>query len=256
MCDSFSKHLFTAFIAQYYPEPDMPTPTTDFADRAALIKGTYRLNRMSHTTAEKILRLAQAYRFKMLKDGTLTMAGSDWTFVEVAPFVFRQTNGPRTLIFRSDGQSPATHAFISSMPYLVLERTPASASMLLHLALAGLSLVLFLSFLTGGLVGFLVRRKRGKDAPPQLARVARWVLAGVVGLSLLFLLLFAMGIPGDLMMMGKIPLQGLAPIVFVLMMGAALVASGFTFFVWENGYWRVLGRVHYTVTMLAVWAFI
>ncbi len=160
----------SVFLAHYYPETAPPTPTTDYANRAARIEGTCRLNRMSHTTAEKILSLTQAYNFKMLGYGTLMMAGKDWTFVEVAPFVFRQANGPRTLIFRSDGQSPATHAFLSSMPYLVLERMPASANMLLHLTIVGLAIVLFLSLLVGGLVNFLARRKRGKEAHSQLAQ--------------------------------------------------------------------------------------
>lgn len=253
-CDSFTKSLFVAFMDHYYPATDTPTPIADAANRAALIEGTYRFNRMSYTTAEKILSLTQAYGFKMLEDGTLAMAGSDWTFIEVAPFVFRQTNGPRTLIFRSDGQSPATHAFISSMPYLVLERPPAAATMPLNLAMVGVSLVLFLSVLIGGLVNVLVRRKRGRTAQPRLAQIARWVQIGAASLSILFLLLFALAVPGDVMMMGAIPLQGLSPVVFVLMVVVALVALGFTVLVWKEGYWSLLGRLHYTAVTLFAWA--
>jgi hypothetical protein len=255
-CMGYPTRLLKAFMAHYYPETNIPSPTTDYADRAALVEGTYRLNRMSYTTAEKIMSLTMGYGFKMQDDGTLKMMGTGWTFVEVAPFVFRQTDGPYTLIFRCDGQSPATHAFLSNMPYLALERPPALANMGLQALIAGLSLVLFLSFLIGGLVNTLVRRKRGKDAHPQLAQIARGVLAGAAGLSLLFLLLFAMAVPGDFMKTGQIPLQGLSPIVFVLMVLTALAASGFTFLVWKNGYWGVFGRVHYTAVVLATWTFI
>jgi hypothetical protein len=75
-------------------------------------------------------------------------------------------------------------------------------------------------------------------------------------LSILFLLLFALAVPGDVMMMGQIPLQGLSPIVFVLIIVAALAASGFTVLAWKNGYWSLFGRVHYAAVTLAVWAFV
>jgi CubicO group peptidase (beta-lactamase class C family) len=255
-CMGYPTRLLKAFMAHYYPETNTPTPTADYADRAALVEGTYRYNRMSYTTAEKIMSLTMGDGFKMQDDGTLKLMSKGWTFVEVAPFVFRQTDGPYTLIFRCDGQSPATHAFLSNTPYFALERPPALANMGLQLAIAGLSLVLLLSFLIGGLVNYLVRRKRGKDAYPQLAQIARQVLAGAAGLSLLFLLLFALAVPGDFMKTGQIPLQGLSPIVFVLMVLTALAASGFTFLVWKNGYWGVFGRVHYTAVVLATWAFV
>ena len=82
------------------------------------------------------------------------------------------------------------------------------------------------------------------------------MLAGAVGLCLFFLLLFVLAVPGDSMMMGAIPLQGLSPVVFVLMIVFALAALGFTFLVLRNGYWGLFGRVHYTAVVLATWVFL
>ncbi|MFL7792723.1 MAG: hypothetical protein AB8I69_11325, partial [Anaerolineae bacterium] len=89
-----------------------------------------------------------------------------------------------------------------------------------------------------------------------LAQIARQVLAGAAGLSLLFLLLFALAVPGDFMNTGRIPLHGLSPIIFVLMILAALAASAFTFLVWKNSYWGIFGRIHYTAVVLATWLFV
>jgi hypothetical protein len=57
-------------------------------------------------------------------------------------------------------------------------------------------------------------------------------------------------------MMAQIPLYGLAPVVFGLMIVLALAVSGFTFLVWKNGYWSLFGRVHYAAVTLAVWAIV
>jgi CubicO group peptidase (beta-lactamase class C family) len=254
-CSGFPNSLFDAFVAHYYPATTKaPTPTTDLSTRADLIEGTYRTTRSSYTTGEKIGNLLTNLTFKVSDDGLLTIVNKQSTFVEVEPFVFRHTDGSPTLIFRCDGQSPATHIFFSDSPPIARERTPASENRSLHQAILGVSLVLFLSFLIGGLANFLVRRKRRKEAHPQPARIARWVLAGAVSVSLFFLLLSAALF--FFRATSAIPLYGLAPVVFGLMIVLALAVSGFAFLAWKNRYWSLFGRVHYTAVVLAAWAFV
>jgi len=68
--------------------------------------------------------------------------------------------------------------------------------------------------------------------------------------------LFALAAPGDSLMLGDIPLQGLTPLVHALMKALTVLSLCLAVYVWQNRYWRAAGRVHYTLVVLAAGAFV
>jgi len=92
-------NLFSAFADRYFPATAPPPPSTvDAATakaHAAMIAGTYITTRRSDSTFVALVQLIQPTVVEANPDGTISAAplGEKQTFVEVAPFFWRQFNG-------------------------------------------------------------------------------------------------------------------------------------------------------------------
>jgi len=253
----FMETVLEAFMDHYYPaDKPAPVPTTGLGERAALIEGTYRTNRIAYTTAESIAGLVSTFDLAVEGD-VLLLKSLDGTlrFVEIEPFVFRSEDGAMTLLFRRDAQGMATYAFIGENPTSGFERVGLWDVPLLHFVLLGSSVLLFLSALVLWPVVFLARLGYEKKPQPKLAPVARWGAAAlslaVATFAILFSLIFFDNFTA--LSVGAIPLLGLQPVVFWIIVGLSLATSVFAFLAWKGRYWGFLSRIHYTLVVLAGW---
>jgi hypothetical protein len=256
------QQLFEAFMDRYYPAPaaEPLQPPADFSARAARFTGEYRLNRMSFTKAEKITALFTPVTVRDGGDGTL-MVNSPFglqRYVEIAPLLFHEIGGDEQLFFREDAQGNPRYVFLHSMPVMVGVKVSWYDSSSLHLALLAVCYLLFLSLLIAGPVGFFVNRGR-TDLPsrPPMARLARWVLGGVALLAVVLaaglafmmsdIIALMVGDPGVLTVLGA---------VSVLLAVLTVAAVVLTVVAWLRSYWRLAGRIHYTLVTLAAVAMV
>ena len=251
-CMGFPQIIFRAFMDHYYPVSDAIVPTTDFADRADLITGTYRVNRMSYTTAEKIGSLFEPINITA-EDGELVVAGA-LRFIEIEPFLFQQVDSDHLLAFRQNEDGEVTYGFFDWQSPFALERVPAADSLGLNLVILGFSLLMFLSVVIGTPVIFLSRLGFERAQQPLFAKIARGVLAGLAMLCVVFVVVVLgtfMMTPEQSLAEGNIPLLGLWWPLFIGIIVLALASLGFTVLAWKDRYWGLAGRVHFTLVMLA-----
>jgi CubicO group peptidase (beta-lactamase class C family) len=170
-----------AFLDHYNPasEAPLPTPPAGSADRVSRITGAYWGTDRSDTTWEKLIdsliwgwsasdagngRLKISWLLSPLAPGVF---GPPVTFVEVAPWVFHQVDGPETIVFRPD--PGGMRMMRSSYPVMAFDQVAWYATPTFVLALTVVCLLIFLSTLLLWSLGFSRR---------ALRRVTRGPIAG------------------------------------------------------------------------------
>ena len=251
-----------AFVDRYFPEdPDaaVPTPPEDFAERSAPYTGRYRANRFSRTDATKLAALAGGISVRADEDGTLRMSTSgDDRWIEVAPLTFQNEHEGSVVAFREAEDGRMSHLFMGGVPYLALERVPVLESPTLHLWLAVVAVVLFLSTLVlWPLVGFYRFRFGAEPPDPRLpgnARFFSWMaslllLASLVGIAVAVsdANQIALGHTGLLALVLWIPVVG-----GIFGIGAFLYAL----YAWYDRLGTGVGRVAFTLVSVAFLTFL
>jgi len=256
-----------AFLDHYYPVP-LPillAPPEDFSQRIEQYNGTYLETRHNETGVEKLLSLQSAVTVEAT-EGTLKTVGIGFAwpesetsrYKEVEPFVFRKIEGEGTLFFLTDGQGTVTGLIDKNDPQVVYEKQPWYETAALHLPVILTCLFIFLSTALAWPIGFVVGRlKRVVSTQPAfLTRLCKWLAWGFSVLSLYFILAF-FGMMTDPEIVFRVPpaLERLLSLPLVLVvMTVCLIGS--TVLVWAHRYWRVFGRVHYTVITVAAIVFL
>ncbi len=249
-----------AFIDRYFPVDDVaPTPPDDVAERFDQVTGIYRANRFSRTDPTKLSALVNTVRVRDGGDGTLRMSGTGTArWLEVAPLTFRQEHEPSTIAFRRVGDGRATHLFLGAVPYMALERVPASEHPMLHLALAAFAGAAFLlTVILWPLAGFFRIRYRTEDDESRLTRLTRFYAWAASLLFLLALVGFVVVVsdPNDVAMgdTGALRLVLWLPVVGgVMALGAVLSL----FRAWYGRSGTMLGRLSYCVVVVAFVTFL
>ena len=171
--------------------------------------------------------------------------------------VFHEVGGQQTLVFREDSQGRITHMFVSGWPFMAFVKLAWYESSMFHYILLSVSMILFLSVLAWP-IGALCNRLKGKKKAGVLrSHQARWVAGGMSALYVLFLIGMVIVLSDTTSLMYGVP--PLLPFVLVLPLLAAVLTIGalcFTMLAWNNRYWGVVGRVHYTLVTLVSLAFI
>ena len=245
-----------AFVDRYFPKafPGV-IPPADFAQRADLYSGSYRMNRMSYTTPEKLGALLNAIDIHADQEG-LTV--NQQRYIEVEPLVFRLVDGDGMLIFREDSHGNITHAFFGDSPIAALEKNRWFETPTFNLGLLVVCVGLFLSFLGAAPIAFFVQRKRADRKPATTLRRAAQLVAGLAAaLSLLLLLgIFILVQDSAGVSSGNVPLWGFvtAASVSIALLAPALIV--FTALAWLRHLWGLAGRFHYTLVTLAAIAFV
>ncbi len=249
-----------AFVDRFFPQTlPILIPPADFAQRAGRFGGSYAMTMgRSETTPDRLLAMVMAIEIQTDPQGLMVPMLGNARFVEVEPLVFRQADDDTLLVFKEDSSGKITHAFLGSSAQTALVKNRWFETPLFNLALLGVCLTLFLSFLIAAPVAFFAQRKRDTSAPPsRLARAARWS-AGLVSFLSPLVLIGAFTSVFNMygVYTGNLPLWMFIPPLSIVV---ALLTAGmivFTVLAWVRRFWGLAGRIHYMLVTLAAAAFI
>ena len=196
--------VFNEFMDRYYPAPPTgPEPTLASAKTdGALIAGTYQSSRRIQTKVLDFVYVVGQVKIVEAPDGTLTVGGIDqlggapkhWR--EIAPFVWRDTDGHDRMAAKVENGVVKAVWFDETVPAFVLQPVPASHDGSWMLPLLGAATGLLLLLVLAWPVAALVRRRyRGTfTLSGSRALAFRWVrvlaavdvvfVAGMVGIIL------------------------------------------------------------------------
>ena len=266
-------NTLNAVFNHYYPVSSTPAalPVTGSAQSLAQYTGSYLASRSNYTTILKIVGLFEPVTVTALSGsapegrsdsgGQLQISGlgsgrSRW--VEVSPGVFQSPDpnlAGEKFVFRKGAQGQVQYLFSNQNPSNVLIKQPWYGAPSFHYGLLAACVILFLSMFVAVPVGLLVARKQGQGRWPLTSRWASVVVWIYCALTLFFVIAFFMiysdpnivfGYPPELTYLLVIP-------VLTAVLAAGLVV--FTILAWKNRYWRLAGRIHYTLVTLAALAF-
>ena len=253
--------ILPLFMDRYFPDPQQawPKPSADAGDLGRFA-GEYASTRHSYTTLAKVASVLGTSRVRANADGTLSI-GSEPTlkrFVPVEPLVFQEKYGPRRVVFCADSDGHITQMFIADVAAGAFDRRTFLESSRFYWSLIGISAALFASaLLFWPTIAFCTRRlttpfrkTRGSAAISLLGwllSAACLTLVGGMTIALSDQEQLAYGLPRRLQYLLLVP-QVCAVLAGLVLVGC-LVA-------WRNRYWRVSGRLHYTLVALAGVAFV
>jgi hypothetical protein len=277
--------LLQAFLDHYFPVPGeaKPPPPSGFAERASQISGDYWSTLRSYSTYEKLAVLSATTHVKVVGESHLAISAGDqaFTVVEVTPWVFQQVDGQERVVFHPEGDEMVM--LIASTPIYAYTKVAWYDTPTAHVLLVVLCVLLFLSALLLWPLGFVlwVIRRRAQSlkvgrsvdrqdvqvaAPVEQASkrlagglppwLAHWLAGWLCALNVLFLLLLLLILsnPADLAF-------GVTPLLtteFILALVSAILTVGViicALLAWRGHFWRMGGRLHYTLVALATLAF-
>jgi CubicO group peptidase (beta-lactamase class C family) len=258
--------LMDAFADRYFPatrEP-APEPAAGAARAAAPYAGSYVRSRSVFTRLMKFSGFLNPVNLKVTPAGYLLAPGRlgrpMTRYLEVEPGTFREIEADETLgdklVFRLDESGRVKYAFFENDPTNVLVRLPWYRAASFHRVLLAVCLAFFLSAIFTWPVSWFLGRRRQRTRDPVLARLARlcaWCLSllNVVFVVAVMRFFDPVGVLFDLSTGLKAAL--VIPIITTVLAVAVVVLAVVA---WVKGFWRVPGRVHYTLVALAAAAFV
>ena len=246
---------FSVAYAQHYFGFGPEIPTANPVTPVEQLTGLYRWTRSNYTTTERFAEVTGIFSVKVSKNSTggINIGGAasggaaPANYVEIEPLVFRSTDGYSTAVFQPD---PDGHGMIFHMTgtasMMAFEQVPwyENPELILYVLIG--CAVLMLSFLLTQLINLFVKRKSTTVG----AKRARTLL---VILSLVMILVVAAQmflINDETRAVSNIyPVAVLAAgwvtalLVLTVVISAAIA--------WARSYWKVAGRIHYTLAALA-----
>jgi len=250
--------LLDAFMKRYFPAASPPRvqATPDSHERVQSVAGEYGSTRYSHSTVTKVASLLSVIKVRANKDDTLTVSSGDSArrYVEVEPLVFRELDGPRRMVFQEDKNGRVHYLFFADAPAGAAIRHEWYELSAVHASLVGGCLGIFVSaFLFWPAIAFSVRGLQS----PQILRtrfsallsLLAWFLS-VVAVGLACAVAFVMQDTTDIVF-GLTPVLKSLLLVPQLIAGLATLTALGCLVAWWKGYWRLTGRLHYTLVALA-----
>jgi hypothetical protein len=231
------------------------TAPADFDSRAGKYAGRYRALRHSYTRFEKIFGLVGGTTVVPTGKKTLIipgLLGDSAQYVEVAPAVFREVDGDRTIAFieNSAGQVVGMVGQFAFIPFYKLRWYEGAP---FQFTLLGLSLLLFVIALVSTL-----RNWKSDKAGPKAARWARRNLGLLGALNLAFVIgfasIFAAGLSDIVFALPK----GLYAVLTLPLIGLLLtaLAAFLVVRVWRDAHWTRGARLLHTAGVAAAIAFV
>jgi CubicO group peptidase (beta-lactamase class C family) len=250
------RHFVRAFMNHYFPArvPEVKPPG-DFAARAAKYAGRYGALRHSYTRFEKVFGLFGGTAVAPTGKNTLVIPdifGHSAQYAEVAPGVFRELGGDRTVAFveNSAGQVEGMVGQFAFIPFTKLRWYQSPP---FHYVLLALSLLFFLIALVSAL-----RHWKSDKAGPRAARWARRNLGLLAALNIAFLASFASIFAAGLDDIVFATPKGLYAVLTLPLIGLALTALAvfLAVRVWREKYWTRWARLYHTAGVVAAVAFV
>ncbi|WP_052304953.1 serine hydrolase domain-containing protein [Stackebrandtia nassauensis] len=242
----------------YYPGDDVGKPTAVDDSDVSEYEGVYQGSRVSRHSIAKLRVVGQSRVIVTANaDGTLTTSDKTLSthadadsqkWVQTKPGFFREVDGRGTIAFEDGvltGSTGQNQVYLKQAWY---------ESPVLHLYLTAAALV---AMLAGVIVLPIVAlRRRGQSGPGKFSRLLGWLtsalaVAVVVGL---YLLLSNRDVGIQMLWLGS-------PLVYAIMTAASVVVLGAAGMAvasvvsWLRGWWRVSGRVSYSLLSLAALTF-
>jgi CubicO group peptidase (beta-lactamase class C family) len=259
--------LLDAFADRYFPAAGEPAqePGPGAARAAARYAGSYMTSWGKFSGMWKLSVFFRSPTLRATPDGYLLAPGGlsrpTSRYLQVEPGTFRRVEADGTLrdilAFAVDERGRVKYAFFENNPTMMLIKVPWYRGASFHRFVLAVCLVLFLSAIFIWPVGWFLGRRRQRPGDPLLARLARlcaWLLGllsvvFVVGMRTYFLGLTeaAYGVPAAVK--GLLAIAIIAAVLAVAVVVLAVVA-------WVKRFWRVPGRVHYTLVAAAAAAFV
>jgi len=250
------RHFLRAFMNHYFPARLPPvTPPGDFGARAGKYAGHYRALRHSYTRFEKVFALLGGATVAPTANNTLVIPdlfGNSAQYAEVAPAVFREVGGDKTVAFIENDAGQVV-GMVGQFAFIPFYKLRWYESPPFHFALLGLSLVLFLIALVSA-----VRHWKSDTAGPRAARWARRNLGLLGALNLAFLVAFVAIFAAGLNDIAFATPKGLFGVLTLPLIGLALTALAVVLAVrvWREKYWTRGSRVLHTAGVVAAIAFV
>jgi CubicO group peptidase (beta-lactamase class C family) len=250
------RHFIRAFMNHYFPARlPVVTPPADFASRAGKYAGHYRAIRHSYTRFEKVFSLLGGATVAATDKKTLVIPdlfGESAQYAEVAPAVFREVDGDRTVAFIENGAGQVLgmvgqFAFISFLKLRWYESPPFQFTLL------GLCLLFFLVALVSAL-----RNWKRDRAEPRAARWARRNLGLLAAINLAFAVGFASIVSANLDDLVFALPRGLYAVLTLPLIALALtvLAVVLAVRVWSKSFWTRGSRLLHTMAVVAAIAFV
>jgi hypothetical protein len=190
-------------------------------------------------------------------DDTLTigLGTTSSRYVEIEPYVFREQDGRRRVVFQEDKDGRVRYLFLADVAPVSAERRDWYERSVVHWGVLAGSLAIFATALFfWPVIAFSVRGlyspKIMRTGFSAVLSMLGWLLSAV-SLGLAAVLLVDVLVNQDEIVFGMTPtikaVLALTPACAIL---AALAVLG-CLIAWIRGYWRFTGRVHYTLVALA-----
>jgi len=280
-------NIINTIIDRYFSTGDSsaPVPVNSYQERASMFAGTYRPLQADMTTFGKSMYFfSQLIEVKVTDEGYLSitptgmgdqssvMGGFEGTslWVEVEPLHFERVDGDGQLSFVQDEAAHVIQMTSGQGYHSTFAKVAWYESQSFHIVLIELAGLLIITMLISAFVtmplGALVRRIRKQESSennPWLAVTAR-VWAAVVGGTLALFVFRAIGVLYAIDAVAGFPnfvwgvsdeiVNALNSIYLPVLLSLPLPL--FAGLAWGNRWWKVGGRVHYTLVTLAVMAVI
>ncbi|MCP5098820.1 MAG: beta-lactamase family protein, partial [Chloroflexi bacterium] len=281
--------IINAILDRYYPTEELAlsnveVPMSGYQERVDRFTGSYRPLQADATTFGKSMYFFSQQVEIKAEDGLLsltstgmgderssTMGGFEGTtqWVEVAPLQFAQVDGKGQIAFGEDGNGRITHLYSGQGYHSAFGKLAWYESQSVQIIVLELAALLIISLVVqafvGWPVGLLVRKVRGREINNTVwADVsARLWAAFVSGLLALFIfraigVLYAIdtigGLPNFVWGISDEMVASLNAIYLPALM--VLTLPLLTAWAWVRGWWKLGGRIHYTLVTLSTFALI
>ncbi len=277
-CENILPFKFEAeFMDRFFPQkaPKFPKAPAGFKSRAGEYTGTYRsYDDIAVSTVGKMICLLPSdgeLKITDNGDGTLEMKGitldkkmsADFAefstrLVEVGPMLFQREDDGSYISFNRNEKGKVEY-LSDGEPFKTFEKLKWYETSGFNLLLLGVCLIVFLASLLIWVIGWVIRKFKGKpnnySKPAKAARLVGGLVCFINVASLCGFCIMLMSV--DYRIQLGLPAQAYVELTGFIA-GSLLTAAAAVFAVlaWIKKFWSFAGRVHYTAVVLAGLGFV
>jgi CubicO group peptidase (beta-lactamase class C family) len=264
---SSAEDLRDAFVEHFFPTTTQPAEQIPInAQQLDQLTGAYRLTNTAYSTVEKITGLFGSYRISADAGMLVVSAPADdemldhstTRFVPVRPndpeqLAFRELDGTRMLVFRTDGRTGMRYASLDQAPVFSLEQLGGLDDPRLHqISIAALVLILISGMIGAAAATIRTRRRNAGPSSHIPERAARWTMTALGTLSLLLVAgLTAVFIGSQSLIAGDTTLLAVVLVIPILIALCTIVACPLAVLAWKSRSWGISARIHLSLVAVA-----
>ncbi len=241
---------YYAILNNYFPNHNdtKQSPIVMLSQDSVDIAGEYRSTRSIYNHVDRVISFPGKGNFRITQAQSNTISIQGQKFYQIEQLVFSSLDGAATFVFHTSGKS--VHMHQGGNPLFAYERVDWFETSTFNMLAFGMCYVLLVTTILTAIIGSF-RRNKGVDAGFHLPHIAQvWSVI----LSVVFLL-----VPAAIVIYTrsdyKLPLLFYMVIVLATILAASILVIGpfiFTILAWVRSYWSLAGRLHYTLTTMAM----